>query len=276
MTASKLAVVSDIHGNVPALEAVLADMARRRVVALVCLGDVASGGPQPREAIEAVRELGCPVVRGNADEWLLDGLPAENADDETLSLRRRVEWARKRLSRDEVEFLRSLQATIELELRGGVALRCFHGSPRSNRERILPTTSEEELDELLGDAGALVLLGGHTHWQMLHRYGGGLLVNAGSVGLPVGSLHRPGPGAAPLPRWAEYAIVEAGRRAVSVELCRVAVDLAALERAARESGVPQADRWAVDLERRVRRYNAASIRPPASAAEEARTGAPRA
>ena len=256
MTASKLAVVSDIHGNVLALEAVLADMARRRVVALVCLGDVAAGGPQPREAIAAVRELGCPVVRGNADEWLLDGLPPENADDETLSLRRRVEWARKGLSRDEVEFLRSLQATIELELRGGVALRCFHGSPRSNRERILPTTSEEELDELLDGTGALVLLGGHTHWQMLRRYGGGLLVNVGSVGLPVGSLDRPAPGAASLPRWAEYAIVEAGRRAVSVELCRVAVDAAALERAARESAVPHAERWAVDLERRVRRHNA--------------------
>jgi predicted phosphodiesterase len=198
MSASKLAVVSNIRGNSLALEAVLADMARRRVVTLVCLGDVAGGGPQPREAIEAARRLGCPVVRGNADEWLLGALPAENADDD----------------------------------------------------------------------------GGHTHWQMLRRYRGGLLVNVGSVGLPVGWLDHPAAGASPLPRWAEYAIVEAGRRALSVELCRVAVDTAALERAALESGVPHADHWAVDLERRGA-WNAASIRPAGPAAEGARPGAPR-
>ena len=274
VSASSIAVVADIHGNALALEAVLADMARRRVRRLVCLGDVAAGGPQPREAIQALRALDCPVVRGNADEWLLDGLPAER-DDDALYLHRVVEWARKQLSRDEIEFVRSFQATVELELRGNVALRCFHGSPRSNGDRILPTTSQEELDELLEGAGALVLLGGHTHCQMLRRYGGALLVNVGSVGLPLGSLDALAPGPAPLPRWAEYAVVKAGQGAVSVELCRVVVDAAAAERATRESGMPDADRWAVELERRVRTRNAASIRPATPAAKGAKASARR-
>jgi predicted phosphodiesterase len=274
VSASKLAVVSDIHGNAVALDAVFADMARRRAGRLVCLGDIAAGGPQPREAIEALRSRGCPVVRGNADEWLLDGLPAE-AGDETLRLRRIVEWARQRLSREDVEFLCSSQATIELELRGAVAVHCFHGSPRSNRERILPTTPEAKLDQLLAGVRALILLGGHTHWQMLRRYRGGLLVNVGSVGLPVGSLDRRAPGGRRLPHWAEYAVVEAGRRSVSVELCRVAVDAAALERAARETGMPHAGRWAADLERRARTQNADSIGAGAPARKAARTGAPR-
>jgi predicted phosphodiesterase len=274
VSASKLAVVSDIHGNAVALDAVFADMARRRAGRLVCLGDIAAGGPQPCEAIEALRSRGCPVVRGNADEWLLDGLPAE-AGDETLRLRRIVEWARQRLSREDVEFLRSSQATIELELRGAVAVHCFHGSPRSNRERILPTTPEAKLDQLLAGVRALILLGGHTHWQMLRRYRGGLLVNVGSVGLPVGSLDPRAPGGRRLPHWAEYAVIEAGRRSVSVELCRVAVDAAALERAARETGMPHAGRWAADLERRARTQNAASIGAGAPARKAARTGAPR-
>jgi predicted phosphodiesterase len=65
----RVALISDIHGNAVALEAVLADIARRRVDEIVCLGDVAAGGPQPREALERLRTLGCAVVRGNADEW---------------------------------------------------------------------------------------------------------------------------------------------------------------------------------------------------------------
>jgi predicted phosphodiesterase len=65
----RVAFISDIHGNAVALEAVLADIARRRVDEIVCLGDVAAGGPQPGEALERLRTLGCAVVRGNADEW---------------------------------------------------------------------------------------------------------------------------------------------------------------------------------------------------------------
>lgn len=257
MSRSTIAVVSDVHGNAVALDVVLADVRRRRVRALVCLGDVAAGGPQPREAIERLRSAGCPVVRGNTDEWLLDGFPDEHADDETRALRRAVEWARRELPPEELDFLRALPLTLDLELRGGVRILCFHGSPRSNRDRIVPTSSDEELDERLQGASALVLLGGHTHLQMLRRYRGALLVNVGSVGLPVGSLAGAA-GAVPLPSWAEYAIVAADRRGVSVELCRVAVEPAPLERAARESGLPDAERWPLALERRVRTHNVRS------------------
>jgi hypothetical protein len=68
----RLALIADLHGNAVALEAVLDDLAGRRITELVCLGDVAAGGPQPREALARLRELGCPVVLGNADEWLLE------------------------------------------------------------------------------------------------------------------------------------------------------------------------------------------------------------
>jgi Calcineurin-like phosphoesterase superfamily domain len=71
----RLALISDIHGNGVALDAVLADLARRDVADIVCLGDLAAGGPQPREVLARLRELGCQAVRGNADGWLLEGLP---------------------------------------------------------------------------------------------------------------------------------------------------------------------------------------------------------
>ena len=75
----------------------LADIARRRVDEIVCLGDIAAGGPQPRDALERLRALGCAVVRGNTDEWLLGLLPA-GEDEEARRLRTIVEWRRRQLS----------------------------------------------------------------------------------------------------------------------------------------------------------------------------------
>ena len=70
----RLGLISDIHGNLLALDAVLDELNESRIDRLVCLGDVAAG-PEPRETVERLRELGCPVVRGNWDTWVLDGVP---------------------------------------------------------------------------------------------------------------------------------------------------------------------------------------------------------
>jgi predicted phosphodiesterase len=110
----RVALISDIHGNAVALEAVLADIGRG-ADEIVCLGDVAAGGPQPREALERLRRLGCPVVRGNADEWLLGTMPAES-DEDDRRLRESVEWAREQLIDADVAYLESFVPTIELDL----------------------------------------------------------------------------------------------------------------------------------------------------------------
>ena len=89
---ARLALISDIHGNGVALDAVLADVARAEVDELICLGDIAAGGPQPREVIGRLRELGCRTVRGNAESWLLDGLPP-GASEETQRLNEIADWA---------------------------------------------------------------------------------------------------------------------------------------------------------------------------------------
>src|SRR6266545_4455606 len=97
---SQLALISDIHGNGVALDTVLADLARHDVEQIVCLGDVAAGGPQPNEVIARLRELGCQAVRGNADGWLLDGLPAGRSE-ETRRLGEVVGWAHMTLAPDD-------------------------------------------------------------------------------------------------------------------------------------------------------------------------------
>ncbi|MGH8985424.1 MAG: metallophosphoesterase family protein, partial [Acidimicrobiia bacterium] len=157
----RVALISDIHGNAVALEAVLAEIRRRDVDEIVCLGDVAAGGPQPHEALQRLRRLRCAVVRGNADDWLLGEMPAE-ADEDGRRLRAIVEWARGQLRDADVASLESFLPTVELDLAESRRLLCFHGSPQANSDRLLATTPDEELARLVAGAAADVLAGGHT------------------------------------------------------------------------------------------------------------------
>jgi putative phosphoesterase len=246
---SRLAVISDIHGNGVALDAVLADLALHDVEQIVCLGDLAAGGPQPREVIARLRKLGCQAVRGNADGWLLDGLPA-GCSEETRRLGEVVGWARGTLAPDDLDYLAGLPATLTVTV-DGVTLLCFHGSPRSEVESLLATTPEPELDQVFGAAEASVLAGGHTHLQLLRCYRDSLLVNPGSVGLPLGSLTA-SPIGQPLPAWAEYALVQEDG-GIEISFRRLPVDVEGLAAATAAMPCPT---WAADLERRLRRWNA--------------------
>jgi putative phosphoesterase len=247
---SQVALISDIHGNALALASVLDDIARHEVGQLVCLGDVAAGGPQPREVVVRLRELGCPTVRGNADGWLTDGLPPGRSE-ETGRLSKIVEWARAQLGPAERNYLASLPPTITITC-GETGVLCFHGSPRSDVEGFLATTPDSEIEDALVDATrAKVLAGGHTHVQLLRYVGGRLLLNPGSVGLPLGSLSR---GRAPLPAWAEYVLLDFadGDTGAAVTFRRVPIDCAEL--AEQTARMPHPT-WAADLERRIARWN---------------------
>jgi putative phosphoesterase len=245
----RLALISDIHGNCVALDAVLADLPRRAVEEVVCLGDVAAGGPQPHEVIARLRGLGCQVVRGNPDGWLLAGLPPGRSD-ETRRLSEVVAWARDRLATEERDYLAALPATLRIAA-GGLDLFCFHGSPRFDTDSVLPTTPAVELDRLLADAPtARVFAAGHTHLQMLRPHRAAVLVNPGSVGLPLGALSAGDP---PLPTRAEYAIATVGVGELEIVYRRVPVDVDTL--AAATAGMPHAG-WARDLATRIARWNA--------------------
>ena len=243
----RIALIADIHGNLPALEAALAEIEAEQVDQIVCLGDVVSFGPQPREVIARVRALGCPVVMGNVDADVLD--PATPTDEDTGDSRRFLDmdlWTRDVLADEDLAYLRSFQTTVEIALGGGRTLLCYHGSPRSFHDRILPETSHETLDAWFEGHDAVLYAGGHTHLQMLARHRKALVLNPGSVGLPY-DTHPPTSGAgARNPAWAEYAVVEAAGARMRVELRRTPFDVAALLDAARASGMPHAEWWSSD------------------------------
>lgn len=234
-----LAVLSDIHGNLPALEAVLAELERERVDELVCLGDVALG-PQPAETVARVGSLGCAVVMGNWDAWVLEGFPTAQGDPWARFVDQGEWWARK-LSVEDRAFVRTFVPRVELRL-DGVPVLCFHGSPVSHDEMILATTPHDELLRMLAGFDHPLMLAGHTHVQLARVVEGTLVVNPGSVGLPFRGL--PAGELQLISPWAEYALVRVEDGRLSVDLRRTSYDVEGMLRRTIDSGVPHAEWWA--------------------------------
>jgi predicted phosphodiesterase len=235
----RVALISDMHGNAVALDAVLAELDREPVDQIVALGDVAQGGAQPAEVVDRLRALGCRCVFGNSDEFLLTldvDATGEELDEEARErVLRRGEWSRGQLGRERLEFIRSFEPVVALDV-DGARLVCCHATPQSNTEVVLPETPPDRVAALVGDAAAVV--GGHVHLQWLRRLGARFWACAGSVGLAYEHVNRE----QPFEPWAEYAVVTGAP--LRIEFRRVPFDVGAVVRAIRESGMPDADRFA--------------------------------
>jgi putative phosphoesterase len=205
-----VAALYDVHGNLPALEAVLEEVAALGVELVVSGGDVVAG-PFPRATLDALSALDDRVrfVRGNAD-------------------RDPGEWAAAQLRPEQLEFLAALPETISLDVDGlGRVLFC-HGSPRSDEELITPATPPERVMPMLAGINEAVVVCGHTHMQFDRTFGGTRVLNAGSVGMPYAD--RPG---------AYWALL-----GPDVELRRTEYDLRHAAERIRATGFPGADDFA--------------------------------
>ncbi len=201
----RIALISDIHGNRPALDAVLKHIKETGVDRIICLGDLATLGPEPVYAIEKIRELGCTCIMGNHDEFLIEPRLINSYIDNQL-IHDSVDWCREQLSPDHLQFIRSFRKHEKVQLDRGKELFLYHGSPRSHMEDILPTTPHSRLDEMLDGIRADIMAGGHTHKQMLRQFEGKLIINPGSTGYPIRELGDNG--APTVMPCAEYSIVE--------------------------------------------------------------------
>lgn len=225
MAQLRLALVSDLHGNALALEQVFSRIASQGVDQIICLGDVATLGPEPERVIALLHASGAVCILGNHDEFMLR--PEVVASYTTIPvLVDAIDWCRAQLSAASLDFIRSFRADYELPLNEREALLAFHGTPSSNTTDLLATTDAGTVEQWVGASSGTVLVGGHTHLQMLRQHRGRSLVNPGSVGMPFKEYAA---GAPPevLP-YAEYAIVDAEASSVTVSLQRVALDKVSL------------------------------------------------
>jgi putative phosphoesterase len=177
----QLAVLSDIHGNLPALEAVLQDLQRWDIRGIIVAGDF-TGGPQPNETIRRLRSLDTRMIRGNSDDNLLrygNGLaPQAWHSSRQFALLR---WAHRHVDRDAFEFLQSLPEQRVIHMPGTGAIRVVHGSPRNPSGSIFPDREPTTLDLALAQVDEPVFVCGHTHIPWKVERDGRLALNPGAV-----------------------------------------------------------------------------------------------
>ena len=228
----RIALVSDMHGNAVAFRAALADLEQHEPDLIVSLGDVAQGGPQPRECVEVLQELGCPCVYGNSDHFLvaLDG----GNEEVTSRQLETAEWSREQLGADGLAFLEGFQPTVSAG-----RLLCCHATPVSNEDVVLPGTAPDEVERALVGIEADAVAAGHVHLQWLRRFGDKLWFCVGSVGLVY--EHKEPLDEAPFEPFSEYALLDED---LGVEFRRIPFDVEELVVAARKRDFPDVERWA--------------------------------
>jgi putative phosphoesterase len=186
----KIAVISDIHGNMQALEAVLDDIKNEECEKIFCLGDLAMAGPEPVKTIELIKELyekgGFELIQGNTDEMIgnYNNEIGEKVKSAFPVLGNAIINDVKIIPDNLKEFLKNLpkQANLEIE---GVKILLVHGSPRASDENIFPNLPIEKIEEMIDGTDADVIFCGHTHipagYQTTKRQ---TVINDGSIGRP--------------------------------------------------------------------------------------------
>lgn len=222
----KIALISDVHGNLPGLEAVLADLEGFKPDLLAAAGDLI-GGPYPNEVIHLLREQNAVMIKGNTDLSLLHFVRRETPEEwHYLRQYALMQWNERHVSPDSLAFLGSLPEQRILDLPGADPIRLVHGSPRDPYESILPSQDISVLDRSLAMIAEPVLAHGHTHQPYLLTRDGKLAVNPGAVAGPLNGEVG-----------AQYARLEWRLGRWTAELRLVPYDLALIRKGFEESGL---------------------------------------
>ena len=228
LTIKTYAAIYDIHGNVPALDAVLADIRGAGIDEIVVGGDVVPG-PMPREALDRLLALDLPVrfIAGNGDRVVLAQMNGIESEEVPPPFRDVIRWNAQQLDSRHRAAMAQWQAQLEIEVESlGKVLFC-HATPRNDTEIFTRNTSEARLLPAFAGVRADIVVCGHTHMQLDRAVGSARVVNAGSVGMPFGE-----PGA----YWLELG--------PELRLRRTHYDLAAAAERIRATAYPHADQFA--------------------------------
>jgi putative phosphoesterase len=226
----RVAVVTDIHANLPALEAALGAIEAAGIDAVYCGGDLVGYGPHPNEVCALVEDRGIPTIYGNYDYAIgrdLEDCGCAYRDQHDRELgERSIAWTLEHTDRRSKDFMRELPFDLRFEL-GGRRVRLVHGSPRKVNEYLFADKPARTFERIAGGAECDALVFGHTHQPWIREYGGVLFVNCGSVGKPKDGDPR-----------ASFAVLEATGDGVTARIERAEYDAAAVGRELAEAGLP--------------------------------------
>jgi predicted phosphodiesterase len=237
----RIALLSDIHGNLIALEAVLADLARRGPFdEVVVAGDLVWSGPWPAEVVDRVRSVTPAVIQGNTDAFFRRKPEETPPGKRENRFAEQMAWMLEKLGPERAEYLAALPASHRIRPAGGHELFVVHANPYDLDRAILPTASVAELDELLSTDGVEpgwdALAFGHVHTPFQRRWRGRLLIDVASAGLPMDGDLR-----------AAYAILEWDGSGWRGEHHRVFYELPVVTRQMITGGMPRGRHFAERL-----------------------------
>ena len=227
----RIAVITDIHGNLPALEASLAALDAIGVDEIYCGGDLVGYGPHPNQVCALIQERGIPTIYGNYDYAIardLDdcGCAYVTQHDRELG-QQSVVWTLEHTSQESKDFMATLPFDLHFRV-GDQDVHLVHGSPRKVNEYLFEDKPPRLYERLAAAESDPVMVFGHTHKPWIHNYGGVLFVNCGSVGKPKDGDPR-----------AAFAILEAeDRGVVRASIERVPYDAGAVAREVEAAGLP--------------------------------------
>jgi putative phosphoesterase len=225
-----VAVITDIHGNLPALQAALARVEDLGIESVFCGGDLVGYGPHPNEVCALIAERDIPTIYGNYDYAIARdledcGCAYVTAHDREL-WQRSVDWTLAHTSQDSKSFMRSLPFDLRFSL-GSVDVHLVHGSPRKVNEYLFEDKPVSLYERLAAAEPDPVLAFGHTHKPWVREYGGVLFVNCGSVGKPKDGDPR-----------GAFAVLTSSAGSVAVTIERVEYNAETVAAEVREAGLP--------------------------------------
>src|SRR5689334_3251127 len=177
----RVAVLSDLHGNLLALDACLADLeSQGGAEAIVVAGDLCLDGPKPKKVLQRLEDIGAACVRGNKDRFLYDGGATEGLSSAEAA---QVDWTRRELGERWLAWLRELPFALRIG-EDDNQLLIVHANPVNDDEHLWPDADDALLSRLIGDERATAIAFGHLHLPYVRIWRGRMLVNVASAGLP--------------------------------------------------------------------------------------------
>ena len=226
----RVAVVTDIHGNLPALHAALARIDELGIEDVYCGGDLVGYGPHPNEVCALIAERGIPTIYGNYDYAIARdledcGCAYVTPHDREIG-QRSVEWTLAHTDQAAKDFMRGLPFDLRFDV-GAMAVHLVHGSPRKVNEYLFEDKPASLYERLAAAEEADVLVFGHTHKPWVREHGGVLFVNCGSVGKPKDGDRR-----------GAFAVLDTSGGRLEVTIERVTYDADAVAAEVRAAGLP--------------------------------------
>ncbi len=230
----QIAVFSDIHGNLPALEVVLQDIDQRGITQRFCLGDLVDFAPWGNEVIEKIRKNHIPCILGNHDERIAFDLPviplSKHSEEETIARFEAIDHSRKSITDENKSFLAKLPFHIKLNYKTGGRhwnIQLVHSSLKSNDTYLYEYEADEVFHEMLKDSDSDVILMGHTHISFKKKIGEKWAINTGSVGRSKEEN-----------RLASYVILTLNEKEVVPEIIQLEYPLETVAKSIEASGIP--------------------------------------